>query len=247
MEHNLSKNVGIDLDEFVATKRQTIMIVDDDPDNVTLLKQILRTAGFDVVSANSGDEAVKKLTAINPDLVLLDIMMPGLDGWETFNYLRKISDIPIIYVTALVAKDDLVKGLMQGADDYITKPFHNAEVIARIRTVLRRSGKPQNINRYVFHKVGLTIDLTTKEVELANQKVQLTHKEFEILTLLARNAPNVVPYATITQQVWQEETEEARKRAKYLIYLLRRKFKNISPESEFIVNVDRLGYKLLAD
>jgi len=239
-----SGSVGVDLDEVSSVDRNCILIVDDDPDTVTLLKQILRKAGYDVISAADGDEALEKCVEVIPDLVLLDIMMPDMDGRETLQLIQEVTDVPVIFVSAIDGKDDIVQSLLDGGDDYITKPFYNDEVVARIKTVLRRAGPKKEITRYIFHKVGLIIDLMTKEVILDDSKIQLTHKEFELLNLLARSAPNVVPYREITTSIWGEETSDARKRAKYLIYLLRTKFRKIKPDSKLIINVDRLGYKL---
>jgi DNA-binding response OmpR family regulator len=136
---------------------------------------------------------------------------------------------------------------MEGADDYITKPFYGAEVVARVKTVLRRSGKPNDPQRYVFPKIGLMVDRVTKEVTLDDQVIQLTQKEFELLNLLAKHAPSIVNYPTLTRSIWDEESDNARKRAKYLVYLLRRKFQKASPQKKLIVNVDRLGYKLVVE
>jgi DNA-binding response OmpR family regulator len=118
----------------------------------------LRLAGFNVLSAVTGAEAIKKVSDLSPHLVLLDLMMPEMDGFEIFGYVRQISNIPIIMVSALNSKEDVVRGLENGADDYIPKPFHNAEMIERVKTVLRRSGMPQEISRLVFPAVDLVVD-----------------------------------------------------------------------------------------
>lgn len=235
---------GVDLDEVGSAERQRVLVVEDELDTVFLLKQVLRMAGFNVLSATTGHEALKKVSDLNPDLVLLDIMMPEMDGWEIFSYLRKISDIPVIVVSALGEKDNVVDGLHKGVDDYIPKPFHNAEVVARVKAVLRRVGRAQEVSRLVFPGIGLVVDMNSQEVTLNDQSVLLTPKEFAILAILAKHAPAIVSYQTITEAVWGADTDEARKRAKYLIYLVRRKFESVAPSLDLILNVDRIGYKL---
>jgi DNA-binding response OmpR family regulator len=173
--------------------------------------------------------------------------MPEMDGRETFANLRKVSDVPVIFISALDEKTGIVNVLLDGVDDYITKPFYTPEVVARVRSVLRRSEQGGEVDRLIFPETGLIIDLTTQEVILGERKVQLTQKEFEVLSVLSKSAPKVVNYQTITETIWGEDSSDARKRAKYLIYLLRRKFNKVLPGHNLIINIDRLGYKLQAE
>ncbi len=235
---------GIDLDEMYSPDRQRILVVEDDADTVFLLKQIFRMSGFDVFSATSGREALKKCAELSPALVVLDLMMPDMDGWETFQYLRQMMDVPVIVVSALGSKEDIVRALSLGVDDYLTKPFFNAELVERSRAVLRRAGARHPVNRLVFPKVGLLIDMNTQEVMLQGQKIYLTNKEFAILAILAKNSPELVSYHKIAQAIWGDDNLKTRQRMKYLVYLLRRKFESIDSKLPLIVNVGRLGYKL---
>ncbi len=235
---------GIDLDEFSAVDHQRVLIIDDEPDTVFLLKSIVRSGGFDVISAYTGSDAIKKCKAMNPDLVLLDLMMPEMDGWQTLRFLREMSDIPVIIISSIASKKEVVRALQIGVDDFLSKPFFNAEVVARIRTVLRRSTKPQKITRFVFPQARLMIDLSSQEVKLEDHEIHLTPKEFAVLSSLAKKAPGIVSYGEISRTVWGEESQDAYKRTKYLIYLLRRKFTAINPTCNIILNIDRLGYKL---
>lgn len=239
-----TKSIGIDLDDVHSTERQQLLVIEDEPDTVYLLKQILRIAGFDVMSALSGQEALKKLAEYRPDLVLLDLMMPEMSGWEVYNYLRQMTDVPVIVISALGEKEEIVKGLHLGVDDYITKPFHNAEVVERVRAVLRRMKKQQEVNRLVFPNIGLTIDFTTQEVFLNGTEIMLTPKEFSVLAVLAKQAPGIARYEVIANAVWRTDSPEVRNRTKYLVYLLRRKFEEALPGSNLILNADRRGYKL---
>jgi DNA-binding response OmpR family regulator len=241
--HKPTSGTGIDLDE-VEAERQKVLVVEDEPDTVFLLKQILRIAGFNVLSAINGNEALKKIVDQKPDLVLLDLMMPEMDGWETLNHLRQMTDVPVIIISAVSGKNDIVRGLLTGVDDYLTKPFFNAEVVARVKAVLRRSGKPQEVSRLVFPQVDLIVDLLAQQVLYHGHEVRLTPKEFSVLSVLSKHAPAIVSYQTISQAVWGEDSADVRKRTKYLVYLLRRKFEEIDRDENIILNVDRLGYKL---
>lgn len=240
----IEEKTGVDLDEVYASERHSVLVIEDEPDTVVLLKHILRSAGFNVMGALNGTEALKKCAEIRPDLIMLDLMMPDMDGWETYQYLRQMTDTPVIIISAVGNKDDIVKALRMGVDDYLTKPFFNAEVIARAEAVLRRYGKAEEVSRLVFPDADLIIDFQTQKVTLHDQSVQLTNKEFAILAVLARNAPEVVNYQAIAQQVWGIDTPDVRKRIKYLVYIIRRKFQTLDPEHELISNVDRLGYKM---
>lgn len=243
-EFTIHEQSGVDLDEVYASERHSVLVIEDEPDTVILLKHILRSAGFNVMGALNGSDALKKCAEIRPDLIMLDLMMPDMDGWETYRYLRQMTDTPVIVISAVGAKDEIVKTLRMGVDDYLTKPFYNAEVIARAQSVLRRYGKSEEVSRLVFPAVDLVIDFQTQKVTLRDQSVQLTNKEFAVLAVLARSAPEVVNYQTIAQQVWGIDTPDVRKRIKYLVYIIRRKFQLLDPEHELISNVDRLGYKM---
>jgi DNA-binding response OmpR family regulator len=246
MEANAIEILGADLDEFYASERSRILVVEDDQDTAFLLKQILRHAGYDVLSAANGKEALNKVNLSFPDLVLLDLMMPEMDGWETIDRLRQVTTTPVIVLTAMANKENVVTCLQRGVDDYMTKPFYKAEVIARVNAVLRRSRTARETSRYVFPQVGLAIDTQTREVRLKNTKIQLTGKEFGVLLALAKHAPEIVHYQKIAQTVWGKDFPQARQRIKYLIYLLRQKFQEVDVESgDLIINIDRLGYKLI--
>lgn len=237
--------MGADLDEVYASNRKRILVIEDEPETVFLLKYILRSAGYNVLGATSGKEALKKFGEVKPNLVLLDLMMSGMDGWETYNYLRQMSDVPVMIISAIANKDDIVRALRSGVDDYLTKPFVNAEVVARVEAILRRSqGGAPEVDRLLFPEVDMIVDFRTQEVIHENQHVQLTGREFAIMAMLARSAPAIVAYHDIAMEIWEEDTAEARNRIKYLVHLLRRKFQRLPGRPDFIENVDRLGYKL---
>ncbi len=236
---------GVDLDMIYGIpNRQRVLIIDDDPDMVLLLKEILRGAGFDVVGALGCNEALKKCSDLSPHVILLDLMMPDIDGWQTYRYIREMTNAPVIVVSAKNTKDDIVMGLQGGVDDYVTKPFYNAEVIARVNTVLRRVKTSEVTTRFVFPDPDLVLNLDNQEVTIRNQSVHLTAREFAILAILAKQAPKNVSYETIAREVWGEDTPNTRKRIKYLIYLLRRKLEKDPGNPSLIINNEAFGYKL---
>ena len=241
---NRIAGAGIDLDDVGTMGRQRIMVVEDEVDTVFLLKNILRMSGYNVMSASGGQEALQKIGLHEPDLILLDLMMPDMDGWETFEYIRKMTEAPVIFISALSSKEHIIKGLRTGVDDYITKPFHNEEVVERVRAVLRRAGRTKDVTRFVFPQIKMVVDVNGQQVQLGDENIHLTAKEFAVLAVLAKHAPQVVNYQAISESVWGMDSSEARKRAKYLVYLLRRKFNEVMPGEELIQNVDRLGYRL---
>jgi len=210
---SLSKS-GIDLDSLQQTDRKTVMVIDDEPDTITLLKQIFINNGFNVSGALSGKEALRKLTDVNPSIVILDLLMPDMDGMETLQEIHKMSNVPVIILSAVDRKEDIISALRAGTDDYVTKPFNNEELIARVHSVLRRSEKTASISSLNFPEVSLAIDLKTYEVTYKSKKIQLTGKMFEVLTILAKNAPKVVNYQELSETVWGENSTSVRNRLK---------------------------------
>jgi DNA-binding response OmpR family regulator len=242
-----SEQPGVDLDNLIASNQSRVMVVDDEPDTIMLLKHLLIAHGFNVSGATSGLECLKKFEEISPDVILLDIMMPEMDGMETLRELRKISNVPVIIVSAMGQKSQIVSALESGVDDYVTKPFNNAEVIARINAVLRRVTPKVERDMVSLPKVGLEVNLSTYEVIYKNRHMELTGKMFEVFSLLAKNAPKVVTYEVISNAVWGENSVAVRNRLKYLVYLLRQEFQNVDPSLNLIENIDRLGYKLVTE
>jgi DNA-binding response OmpR family regulator len=238
---------GVDLDSLHQTERRTVLVIDDEPDTITLLKQIFINNGFNVSGALSGKEALRKLVDVNPSIIILDLLMPEMDGMETLEEIHKVSNVPVIILSAVDRKEDIVNALRAGTDDYVTKPFNNEELIARVHSVLRRAEKTMTITSMNFPEVDLSIDLKTYEVVYRSKRIQLTGKMFEVLTILAKNAPKVVNYQELAETVWGENSTSVRNRLKYLVYLLRKEFLQIDPDFDIIQNIDRLGYKLVVN
>lgn len=186
--------------------RETILIVDDEINLLRILETRLTMNGYSIYSASDGEEALKVFKQISPDLVILDVMMPKLDGYGVCQEIRKDSDAPIIMLTALSDVSDRITGLELGADDYITKPFSPKELEARIRSVLRRVDKV-NLHQGVPHSgivmlAGIRIDLNKRQVFKENERVRLTGMEFSLLELLLSKAGEPFSRSSILQDVW---------------------------------------------
>ncbi|GAA0744801.1 response regulator transcription factor [Dactylosporangium roseum] len=184
-----------------------LLVVDDEPDIVELLTASLRYHGYDVASATSGRQAMEEARRFRPDMILLDVMMPELDGFEVLRKLRgEGTRVPVLFLTARDATEDKIKGLTLGGDDYVTKPFSLSEILARIQAVLRRvadpaSGAGVQTSRLTFADIELDED--THEVFKAGQEVQLSPTEFKLLRYFMTNPGRVLSKAQILDHVWQ--------------------------------------------
>ena len=239
---------GVDLD-MVTTghKRITVMIVDDEPETVRMIKTILMTSGMDVIGAESGLDAIDKCPHTQPDIILLDLMMPDMDGYETYQHLRSITSAPIVIVYARSLKDDVVEGLQFGADDYITKPFYPPELVARVNTAVRRAQYTAPVSIYSFPTIDMRVDMENREVTLQDQKILLPAKEFEVFSVLVRFAPKLVSKEVIAREVWGEDNQKIQNRIKYFIHILRGKMEANSSQPRIILSREGLGYRLATD
>jgi two-component system KDP operon response regulator KdpE len=239
---------GVDLDMVTSGhKRITAMIVDDEPETIRMMKIILMGAGMDVIGAASGLDAIDKCPHSQPDVVLLDLMMPEMDGYETFHHLRTITSAPIMIVSARTLKDDVVEGLQFGADDYITKPFYPPELVARVNTVVRRTKYTPPVSTYSFPTIGLKVDSEAREITFREQKILLPSKEFEVFSVLVRFAPKLVSKEVIAREVWGEDNEKIQNRIKYFIHILRGKLEDDMSNPKLILSREGLGYRLNTD
>lgn len=236
---------GLDLDAVRAKpSANRALIIDDDPDTVDLIKIIFRNAGLDVIGAYNGPEAIEKCADLHPHVILLDLMMPGMDGWETYDKIRSLTDAPVIVVSADIKKENVVRGLNLGFDDYVTKPFYPPELVARVKSVMRRVDKVTPIPVREFPGVELTLDLETQAVMLKGREIHLSAREFAVLKVLAGKAPRLVRYEEIAEEVWGSDSVKIRNRIKYLIYLLRQKLEDDPDKPRLILNREGLGYLL---
>jgi two-component system KDP operon response regulator KdpE len=239
---------GFDLDLVQSSqKRLTAMIVDDEPETVRMMKYVLMDAGMDVIGASSGMDAINKCPETKPDVILLDLMMPEMDGYATYRNLRNITNAPVLIVSAKIQKDDIVEGLQFGAEDYVIKPFYPAELVARINTVVRRNQKVDPVRVFHFPNLNLSIDLDAREVTLRGKSYLLPRVEFEVLAILAKNAPRLVTKETIATEVWGEDNDKIQKRIKYFVHILRRKLEIYPHHPRIIISREGLGYRLATD
>ena len=182
--------------------RLRILVADDDP-NISRLEQLyLEKEGFDVKVVARGDDAVNEFRRQPPDLVILDVMMPGMDGWQVLKSIRRTSTIPVIMVTAKDETFDKVLGLELGADDYITKPFETKEMVARVKAVLRRTHGAEEDTDDTLSFPGLTVSRTQYECRYEGEKVEMPPKELEVLYFLASHAGQVFTRDQLLEQVW---------------------------------------------
>lgn len=226
--------------------QHTILVIDDDPDLRLMLKAQLERKTYRVVLASSGRDGLQKAYQARPDLIILDIMMPGMDGWEVCQRLRELSSVPIIMLTARNMKGDVVKGLESGADDYLTKPFGGAELDARIQAVLRRSGNSNGMgrSRSSFYSNGyLTIDFDRRIVRVRGETVDLTPTEFKLLSCLVRNEGRVLPHRYLLTEVWGPEYADEVDYVKLYIRYLRLKIEEDPKEPVYIQTEWGVGYR----
>ncbi len=220
-----------------------VLIVDDDENTVWLISTLLAHNGLDVVGALSAEEGLRQAYAEHPDVVLLDIMMPNMDGWEVCRRLRELTDVPILFLTAKTGIKDVVRGLELGADDYIVKPFDNAELVARVRAHMRRVPTQQGVDEVTFDSGELRINFLNRQVDVRGKPIELTPKEFDLLAVMVRNAGRVLTRAELLSQAWGPEYGEARESLKLYIHYLRQKIERRPEKPEYILTARGVGYR----
>jgi len=221
---------------------KTVLVVDDEPKIVEVVGDYLRRAGFSVNTAADGNGAVASARARPPDLVVLDLGLPGLDGLDVARELRRASPVPIIMLTARGDETDRVLGLELGADDYIVKPFSPRELVARVRAVLRRTeGFPTAQERFVVADVA--IDTSRREVTVGERAVELTATEFDLLVLLARQPGRVFTRAQLLGAIHGVVVESYERTVDAHIKNLRRKLEPLPREPRYLLTVHSVGYR----
>lgn len=224
-------------------KSVRILIVDDDPAIRKFIRANLEARSYQVFLAADGEEGIKIIEAELPDLVLLDIMMPGVDGLEVCRRIRTWSEIPIIMLSAREGEIDKVKCLDYGADDYLTKPFSLAELLARIKAVLRRThDNAENVIQGRYCQGDLEVDLGQNRVILEGQDITLTKTEFKILSYLVVNAGRVITANQILSRVWGEDYIGDNHMVQVFIARLRKRLKDTSKEAKYIETRSGIGY-----
>lgn len=222
---------------------RTILVVDDEPNITRLLGMYLIKEGFAIETAGDGATAVQKARATQYALILLDLMLPGMDGLEVTRAIRRASDVPIIMLTARSEDVDKIVGLEIGADDYVTKPFNPRELVARVKAVLRRYEVSTSTERNVLSVGDLTVDLDRREVRVGDDAVEVRAKEFALLVALARRPGVVVPRERLLNEVWGYEHSVDTRTVDVHISTLRDRLTNANARIETVWGV---GYKLIA-
>jgi DNA-binding response OmpR family regulator len=222
-----------------------ILIVDDEPEMVRGIQDNLRFEGYDTSAAYDGEEALRRAAADGPDLVLLDVMMPKVSGWDVCRELRRRGiDVPVIMLTARGEEDDRVRGLELGADDYIAKPFALRELLARVRAVLRRPGPRQKFEEFAFGDAR--IHRRARRVFKAGAELRLTRKEFDLLVYLVEHRGEVVTRDRLLDEVWGYERFPTTRTVDTHVLRLRRKLERDPDRPVWIETVHGHGYKFVA-
>ncbi len=221
-----------------------ILVVDDEPRYLKLVRYNLEAAGYEVLTVASGEEALSTVAGTNPDLIILDIRLPGIDGYEVCTRIREFSATPIIMLTAKGEEREKVQGLRLGADDYITKPFGAEELVARVESVLRRS-RILEVEAPPILSIGeLSIDLVQRKVTTGGQEVSLSPTEYRLLQCLAVNAGRVIVHEELQGKVWGPEYREHYEGLRVYIRRLRKKIEPDPGNPTYVITRPGVGYIL---
>jgi two-component system KDP operon response regulator KdpE len=223
-----------------------VLVVDDEPRMIRFIRMNLELEGWEVVEATDGQIALNKVRDSMPDVVVLDVMMPDLDGFETLRLLREISTIPVIMLTAKGEEDDRVRGLELGADDYVSKPFSPRELVSRVKAVLRRAEMPPTVERTPIRVDDrLQIDFSRREVLVDGKPVQLRPTEYRLLYHLVSNAGWVVPHDQLLAKVWGYEYRDETHYLRLYINYLRQKIEKNPSDPQYILTERGVGYRFV--
>lgn len=222
-----------------------VLIIDDDADLRQLASLIFKNVGAQVATAGDGLEAMSKLFTQKPDLILLDVMLPGMDGFEVCKRIRQVSNAPLIMLTALNREQEMLRGLETGADDFLSKPFNKDILLARARTVLRRTEHPNGNGHHTAFEYNdgyLGIDIESRNVMIKGNRIKLTPIEFRLLAHLARNAGKVLTFQQILINVWGQEYQGSMDYVHVYISHLRSKIEENTKSPRYIMTVHGVGY-----
>ena len=228
------------------TSGRRVLVVDDEPQIQRFLKPSLTAAGFDVVTAVTGAEALKAAATMAPDVIVLDLGLPDMDGKDVIGQIRGWSQVPIIVLSARDRETEKIAALDLGADDYVNKPFGIGELTARLRTALRRSANPPADNT-ILTAGTVVIDVEAHTVTVAGQPLKVTPKEFELLSILVRNAGRVVTHRQILTAVWGPAHVEDLQYLRVFVAQLRQKLRSIPGGGELVKTEPAIGYRLHLD
>jgi DNA-binding response OmpR family regulator len=221
-----------------------VLVVDDEPRYLKLVRYNLEAAGYEVITAANGEEALSLVAGKSPDLVILDLRLPDVDGFEVCTKIREFSPVPVIMLTAKGEERDKVAGLHLGADDYVTKPFGAGELMARVEAVLRRSNIPKGMISSNITVGELSIDVAQRTLTVAGQEVSLSPTEYRLLRCLVVNAGRVVIQEELQEEVWGPEYREHYEGLRVFIRRLRQKIEKDPEHPAYILTRPGVGYTL---
>ena len=226
--------------------RKKVLIVDDEEAFVRLVDQVLTHKGYEVLKASNGQEALRLVFAYKPDLVLLDVVMPKMDGWQTCSRIRDVSEVPIIMLTGQQrGEDDIVRGLDCGADDYLLKPVGGRELVARLQAVLRRAELPSTLETreaITYSDDYLTVDIGGRKVIVNGERARLTPIEFRLFALLVENAGRILTHRQLLEKVWGWEYSNDLDYVRIYISHLRQKIEPNPSLPKYIITEPGVGY-----
>ncbi len=226
---------------------EKILVVDDEPAFVSLVEQVLTKKGYEVLKASNGQESLRVFFDHRPDLVLLDVAMPKMDGWQTCHRIRDVSDVPIIIITGRhIAESEIVRGLDYGADDYLIKPVRNRELVARVQAVLRRAELPSSQDKkkdISYNDDFLTLNVAERKVTVNGERVRLTPTEFRLLSVLVGNASRMLTHKQLLEKVWGWEYVDDIDHLRIYIWHLRHKIEPDPTQPKYIITEPGVGYR----
>lgn len=229
-----------------ATGPRLILVVDDEPRMIRFIRMNLELEGYRVIEANNGIEALDQVRKHLPDLVVMDVMMPKMDGFEALRLLREISTVPVILLTVRSDEEDRIRGLELGADDYITKPFSPRELVSRVNAVLRRADWPSPTPRALVEiDERLSVDFNRHQVIVDGERIDLRPTEYRLLNHLIQNAGWVVPHETLLAKVWGYEYRDETHYLRLYINYLRKKIEEDPSNPQYILTERGIGYRFV--
>jgi DNA-binding response OmpR family regulator len=220
-----------------------VLVIDDDPDIALGIRTMLERSGFTVTAAASGRGGLRAFHSQRPDIVVLDVGLPEMDGWTVLDRIREMSEVPVLMLTAHGQEADKVRGLRAGADDYLTKPFGTGEFVARVQALLRRSAGGRKQVTEVFDDGTVRVNFAAHEVAVAGAPVELTATEYRLLAVLVRHRGQVLSPATLLELVWSDPLGIGPDRVKYSVMRLRRKLGGAAGAESLIEAVRGFGYR----
>ena len=226
-----------------STVSTRVLVIEDDADIALGVSTVLGRNGFEVCAAREGRDGLRRFHSDRPDIVILDVGLPEMDGWTVLERIRELSEVPVLMLTAHGQESDKVRGLRAGADDYLTKPFGNAEFIARVQALLRRSGGPEQEAAEIYDDGTIRVDFAAHEVAVDGALVELTATEFRLLMVLIRHRGQVLSPSRLLELVWRDPLGIGPDRVKYSVMRLRRKLGATSGAESMIEAVRGFGYR----